>query len=148
MKNNNIINAYQWLDALVSKLGSYGLLTIEEEQQADEYLIILESSLDTPYMQYIKEFNRISGKKFLPEKESRRLFYSNPANSLHEKIVAVKKATASAWMQENMHLLSPKYMLKKENVIKFLNYSEKGKEIQNQENNQQDETRYTSAIDI
>jgi len=121
MKNKD---ALEMLNNLIRKLISFGLLTDDEEKQAKHYLLKLEEDYVTDYIQFMQAFNKITGKKFSPDVESWELFYSNNIHSLEDRIKALRNAFESNWIQENIHVLTPRYILKKENISKFYEYKE------------------------
>jgi len=121
MKNKD---AFEMLNNLIRKIISFGLLTDEEERQAKYYLLKLEEDYETEYIQFMQIFNKVTGKKFSSDVESWELFYSNNIHTLEDKIRALKNAYESNWIQENPHVLTPRYILKKGNISKFYDYKE------------------------
>jgi hypothetical protein len=136
---NSQTNAFYGIENLINKLISYGLLTTQEEQQAKQHITLLETAFDTEYMQFLNVFNEITGKKYAPDQHSRELFYGNHIHTLDQKITALRNAAASSWIQDNTHVLTPKFILKKENIAKYMNYSENLNTQENGTNNNSNE---------
>jgi len=117
-------NAFENLSDLLSKIIPHGVFTDAEERLIKKQLSNIETAFDTDYIRYLKAFEEITGKKYHSEPESRELFYTNQVHSLEQKIKALRNAVKSRWLQENNHMLNPKFMLKKDNIAKYMNYSE------------------------
>lgn len=113
-------------EQVLSKLEDFGLLTEAEEIQKEEYLLYLEQHIqpETEYIQFIKEFNKITGKRYTGDIESRKLFYMHEAVfSQEERIKAVASATTDPFIKDNFGILTPKYILKADNLGKYINYT-------------------------
>lgn len=119
------------LEQLLNRLIEFGLLTNEEEETVKRSLLDIEMRIapKTPYIQFIEEFNSITKKKYKPDIDSRKLFYDNMiVHSLSDRIDALRNALTDPWVQESNTILSPKWILKPENVAKYLNYTPPKKE--------------------
>jgi len=114
------------LEQLLNRTIEFGLFTHEEEEIIKQELLHIETRLTpkTAYIQFIEQFNTITKKKYKPDIESRRLFYDNAMiHSLSDRIEALKNAVSDPWVQESNTILSPKWILKPDNVAKYLNYT-------------------------
>jgi hypothetical protein len=113
------------IEQLLKRLHSFGLLTQDEEDMYPEALLNIERQLllKTDYLKFIEEFNKITGKKYKPDVDSRALFYENEAiYSFTDRVNAVKKALTDPWIKENMGIVTPKWALKPDNTSKYMNY--------------------------
>ncbi len=132
---NSQVTAFNGIENLINKLISYGLLTEQEEQSTKAQLTELETAFNTEYMQFLKAFNEVTGKKYGADTETRTLFYSNHIHTLEQKLKALRNAAASSWIKANEHVLTPKFILKKENIAKYMNFKETQNNTQNGNNN-------------
>jgi hypothetical protein len=112
-------------EQVLSKLEDFGLLTDTEETQKEEYLLYVEQHIQptTNYINFIKEFNKLTGKRYTGDKESRKLFYHNEAIfSQEERIKAVSNALTDPYIKENIGILTPRFILKPDNLGKYIAY--------------------------
>jgi hypothetical protein len=113
------------LEPLLTRLIEFGLLTEEEEKTVYNSLLNIEKSLTpkTQYIEFIDEFNKITGKKYKPDIESRTIFYENEGiYSLNDRLNALKNALIHPWIIDNITIVTPAYILKPENTSKYMNY--------------------------
>lgn len=113
-------------EQVLSKLEDFGLLTESEEIQKEEYLLYLEQRIkpETEYIKFLNEFNKITGKRYAGDIESRKLFYENEAIfSQEERIKAVTSALTDPYIKDNFGILTPKFILKADNLGKYISYS-------------------------
>jgi hypothetical protein len=113
------------LEPLLTRLIEFGLLTEEEEKTVYNSLLNIEKSLNpkTQYIEFIDEFNKITGKKYKPDIESRTIFYENEGiYSLNDRLNALKNALVHPWIIDNITIVTPAYILKPENTSKYMNY--------------------------
>jgi hypothetical protein len=113
------------IEQLLKRLHSFGLLTHDEEVLYPEALLNIETQLSvkTDYIKFIEEFNKITGKKYKPDVESRGLFYENEAiYSLGERCNAVKNSLTDPWVNDNLGIVTPKWILNAEKTAKYINY--------------------------
>jgi hypothetical protein len=114
------------LEPLLKRLIEFGLLTDEEEKQVHESLLRIEChwSPKTKYIEFIDEFNKITGKKYRPDEDSRGLYYENDALfSFNDRITALKNALTDPWIMERLTIVTPKWILTPENLSKYINYA-------------------------
>jgi hypothetical protein len=115
----------QQLEQVLNRLIEFGLLTNEEEKIVKESFLSIESRLSpkTQYIEFIEGFNKITGKKYKPDTDSRELFYKYVYDySLTERLNAVRNALTDPYVIESSGILSPKWILKAEMVSKYMNY--------------------------
>lgn len=113
-------------EQVLSKLEDFGLLTESEEIQKEEYLLYLEQHIkpETEYIKFLKEFNKITGKRYTGDTDSRKLFYDNEAIfSRGERVKAVTAALTDPYIKDNYGILTPKFILKTDNLGKYISYS-------------------------
>jgi hypothetical protein len=114
------------LEQLLKRLIEFGLLTDSEEKTVHKSLLTIEIQLTpkTRYIEFIEEFNLITGKKYKPEIESREMFYENDSlYSNSDRLTALKNAITDPWIKENSTVLTPKWALKSETIGKYINYA-------------------------
>lgn len=127
------MNELEQLEQLLKRLHSFGLLTNDEEEFYPKALLNIEMQLleKTDFIKFIQEFNKITGKKYKPDTESRELFYKDASiYSLNDRINAVKNAPKDKYVQDNPGILSPKWILKPEFTAKFMNYGNNKQDLQ------------------
>lgn len=113
-------------EQVLSKLEDFGLLTEAEEILKEEYLLYLEQRIkpETDYIKFLDEFNKITGKRYAGDTESRKLFYDNEAIfSQEERIKAVTSALTDPYIKDNFGILTPKFILKADNLGKYISYN-------------------------
>lgn len=114
------------LEQLLKRLIEFGLFTDEEEKLVHKSLLIIEThwSPKTKYIEFIDEFNKITGKKYKPDEESRQLFYENEAiHSFSDRITALKNCLTNPWIMERLTIITPKWILIPENLSKYIDYA-------------------------
>jgi hypothetical protein len=128
------------LEQLIKRLIEFGFLTESEEKAVPLCFLDIEIHWHprTRYIEYIDEFNKITGKKYKPDIESRELYYENDTiYSNIDRLTSLKNSLTDPWIKTNNTILTPKYALKPENIAKYINYeapkpdSESGKDISN-----------------
>jgi hypothetical protein len=110
----------------LSKIAKFGLLTEFEEKQKDEFLLFVEQKIkpETDYIKFLMEFNRITSKKYIGDIESRNLFYEHEAiYSQTERIQALTNALTDPYIKDNIGILTPKYILRPDNLAKYISYT-------------------------
>lgn len=113
------------LEALLKRLIEFGLLTDDEEISVYESLLHIEIQLSpkTKYCEFIDEFNKVTGKKYKPDIESRALYYDNDATySFPDRITALKNCMLDPWVKDNFTVLTPKWILKPDSIAKYINF--------------------------
>lgn len=113
------------LEQLLKRLIEFGLLTDQEEATVKRSLLNIEMQLmpKTRYLEFMDEFNAISGKKYRPDSESREMYYENDSiYSNSDRITALKNAMTDPWIKDNSHYVTPKWALKSETIGKYINY--------------------------
>jgi hypothetical protein len=113
------------LEQLLNRLIEFGLLTDTEEQMVHKALLNIEIHITpkTGFIEFIDQFNQITGKKFTPNLESRELYYENDSlYSNSDRIAALKNALNDPWVKENSTVLTPKWSLRPETIGKYINY--------------------------
>ena len=112
-------------EQVLSKLEDFGLLTESEEIQKEEYLLYLEQHLQpkTEYIQFIEELNKITKKRYTGDIESRKLFYETESVfSQEERFKATINSLTDPYIRDNFGILTPKFILKPENLGKYISY--------------------------
>lgn len=111
----------------IRKLSDFGLLTSFEEKQAEEFFLHVEktTSPQTDYIRFLSEFNRITGKRYQGDVQSRKLYYKESVNyTLKELIQCVENAIKNPYFtKERPDIIKPEWILKKENLAEYFNYS-------------------------
>jgi hypothetical protein len=113
----------------LNKMAEFGLFNDFEERQKDEFLLDIERKIqpETDYFQFIKEFNRITGKKYFGDIESRKLFYKyESVYSSEERLMAVTNANKNPYSKQNSAWLTPAFILVPDNLGQYLNYNPPG----------------------
>jgi len=113
-------------EQVLSKLEDFGLLTESEEILKEEYLLYLEQRInpETEYIKFLNEFNKITGKRYTGDIDSRKLFYYNEVIfSQGERVKAVTAALTDPYIKDNYGILTPKFILKTDNLGKYISYS-------------------------
>jgi hypothetical protein len=113
-------------EQVLSRLEDFGLLTESEEIQKEEYLLYIEQHIqpETEYIKFLGEFNKITKKRYTGDIDSRKLFYKNEAVfSQEERVKAVKAALTDPYIKDNYGILTPKFILKMDNLGKYISYS-------------------------
>ena len=113
-------------EQVLSRLEDFGLLTESEEIQKEEYLLYLEQHIqpETQYIKFLKEFNQITGKRYNGDIDSRKLFYTNETVFSQEDMKkAVTAALTDPYIKENVGILTPKYILRSDNLGKYIAYT-------------------------
>jgi hypothetical protein len=113
------------LEQLLKRLIEFGLLTEQEEGIVKRSMLQIELQLTpkTRYVEYMEQFNIISGKKFRPDTESRDIYYENDSiYSNSDRLTALKNAMSDPWIKENSTVVIPKWALKSETIGKYINY--------------------------
>lgn len=137
----------QRLEQLLNRIIEFSLLTPEEEQTIKEELLDIEQHYmpKTPYINFITEFNSITGKKYKPDIESRKLYYENAMlYSFSDRIKALKNAVSSSFVKTSNSILSPKWILRPDITAQFMNYVEK-EQKDNTDNKNLDGNNYTEV---
>ena len=122
----NQANMIHPFEQTLSKLAEFGLLTDSEEKQKDEFLLFIEQRIkpETDYIRFLMEFNRLTTKKYIGDITSRKLFYEHEAiYSQAEKIKALTNAMTDPWIKDNNGALTPVFILKPENLAKYISYT-------------------------
>lgn len=112
-------------ERIFKRLIEFSLLIDDEEQRlAMDFLYReIHEHPKTMYIEYMDEFNKITGKKYKPDIESREIYYENETlYSNLERLQALKNCLTDPWIKTNMTILTPKYALKSENIGKYINY--------------------------
>lgn len=137
------------LEQLLKRLIEFGLLTEAEEQTVRRSLLIIELQITpkTRYVEFMDEFNIITGKKYKPDIETRELYYENDAlYSNTDRLTAIKNAVTDPWIKENSTVLTPKWALKPDTIGKYINYAApKSSDKSNKGNAEIASTDYTNV---
>lgn len=136
------------IEQLLIRLHQFGLLTNDEEEMYPAALLHIECNLreKTEYIKFIEQFNAITKKKYKPDVESRDMFYKDSSiYSLTDRVNAVKNSLNDEWVQQNIGVLQPKWILKPENTAKYMNY-EPGKRTIQQNKNQSSNLERKAAV--
>lgn len=113
------------LENLLKKLKYYNLLTDNEEEQIPEMMLQIERGLKpgkSPYFNYIKELNKITGKSYKGDTQSRELFYQHyELFTMQARLRAVKNAMKFPQVVNSPEGLTPKKMCIPINIAYYAN---------------------------
>ena len=122
-------NIFRTAEQRIKQLENFALFQPGDMEIFNEMFLEIERiQPDSDYMQFLKAFNQITGKKYTATIISRDEFYKTAYEySLPEKVQAVKNAITDTWTQGDKttnvkDIIRPEWILERKNLSKYINF--------------------------
>lgn len=114
------------LETIFERLVSFSSLTDSEEKDIKECILWIEENLKikSEYILYLESFNKITGKKYPSDPDSRKAYYEKVGfYSLEDRIKVIKNIITDPWFKNNSTILTPAYILQDKITAKYISYT-------------------------